>query len=91
MEASKSLIIKYIKRVSLVLALWFCIETIITVSVGLSSFSNEFQPEVIVVFGNKVNVDGSLSERLEARMQRALEMHKKFPNTKLFVSGGLGK
>lgn len=91
MEASKSLSLKSIKRMSLVLTLWFLFETIITVSLGISSLPIEFTPDVIVVFGNKVNVDGSLSERLEARMQRALEMHKKFPNTKLFVSGGLGK
>jgi vancomycin permeability regulator SanA len=91
MEASKSLIFNSIKRVSLVLALWFLFETIITVSFGISLLPIEFNPDVIVVFGNKVNVDGSLSKRLEARMTRALEMHKKFPNAKLFVSGGLGK
>jgi vancomycin permeability regulator SanA len=91
MEASKSLIFNSIKRVSLVLALWFLFETIITVSLGISSLPNEFTPNVIVVFGNKVNVDGSLSERLESRMLRALEMNKKFPNAELFVSGGLEK
>ena len=44
-----------------------------------------------VVFGNTVNADGSLSARLQARVDKGLELYKTNKVSKLFVSGGLGK
>lgn len=43
------------------------------------------------MFGNKVNEDGTLSRRLRARLDRALELHGEGRVTKVLVSGGLGR
>lgn len=47
--------------------------------------------DVAVVLGNKVELNGWPSERLRARLDRAVELYKNglFPN--IIVSGGLGK
>ena len=47
--------------------------------------------DVIVVFGNTVNPDGTLSLRLESRLRKSLEMHKLGFGKFVIVSGGLGK
>lgn len=47
--------------------------------------------DIIVVFGNTVNSDGSLSSRLRARMDRGIELLKEGKGDYLLVSGALGK
>jgi len=44
-----------------------------------------------VVFGNKVNANGIVSNRLETRLNKALELYKSGEIKYLLVSGGLGK
>ena len=47
--------------------------------------------DLIVILGNKVNEDGTLSERLKARMIAGLELFKHGKAKRILVSGGLGK
>lgn len=47
--------------------------------------------DVIVVFGNMVNSDGTLSLRLQARMDRAIELFKGHRASYMIVSGAVGK
>jgi vancomycin permeability regulator SanA len=47
--------------------------------------------DVIVIFGNTVNSDGSLSKRLRARMDRGIELFKEGKGDYVLVSGALGK
>ncbi len=47
--------------------------------------------EVIVVLGNKVNEDGTLSKRLKSRLDKAIKIYEKGFADKIIVSGGLGK
>ena len=47
--------------------------------------------DVIVVFGNTVNSDGTLSLRLQARMDRAIELFKANHAPYMIVSGAVGK
>ncbi len=47
--------------------------------------------DVAVILGNKVNKDGSLSERLKKRLECGLGLYKSGRVKKLIVSGGLGK
>ena len=47
--------------------------------------------DYVVVLGNKVNEDGSLSTRLEKRMECALNLYKSGRIKGFIVSGGLGK
>lgn len=47
--------------------------------------------DVAIVLGSTVNVDGSLSERLKARLDRALELYRSGAVQIVLVSGGVGK
>lgn len=46
---------------------------------------------IAIVYGNKVNEDGTLSKRLKARCDKAIQLKKDKQVEFLFVSGGLGK
>jgi vancomycin permeability regulator SanA len=46
--------------------------------------------EVAVVFGNTVNPDGQPSVRLQARLDKALELYRQGLFANIFVSGGIG-
>ena len=91
METSKSIIKKAGKWLFALCLLWFLIETSITVYYGSRAQNPDFEPQFILVFGNKVNSDGSLSKRLQARLNEALEQSQQHPEAKLIVSGGFGK
>lgn len=68
---------------------WFTIHQIIIISDGL--VDEKQTSDVVVIFGNTVNKDGSLSPRLKARLDKGIQLfHNKKVST-LFVSGGLGK
>ena len=45
----------------------------------------------IIVLGSKVNEDGTLSNRLKARLDKSIELFSESPMLSIFVSGGLGK
>lgn len=47
--------------------------------------------DIIVVPGNTVNPDGSLSERLKSRLDAALDLFQRGRATRIFVSGGVGR
>lgn len=47
--------------------------------------------DIIVVPGNTVYADGTLSERLKARLDVALELFKEQRAGQIFVSGGVGR
>jgi vancomycin permeability regulator SanA len=80
------------KSIKLILALllsWFCIHTILIVIDGLTD--DNVRTDVGVIFGNKVNVDGSLSERLEKRLDKGIEMYNDSLIKLIVVSGALGR
>lgn len=47
--------------------------------------------DIAVILGNKVNEDGTLSERLEKRLECGLELYRKGRVKRILVSSGLGK
>lgn len=76
-------------RFSLILfSLYFIFDSTYTVFVGLND--DVSQADFIVILGNQVQEDGTLSARLKARLDRSLEIYKDSP-TSVIVSGGLGK
>jgi vancomycin permeability regulator SanA len=77
------------KYTIVILALWFSIHTIAILVDGLND--ERIKSDVGVVLGNKVNPDGSLSERLISRLDKALELYNDSTIRLIFVSGGLGK
>lgn len=79
-------IIKYI----LIAAIsWLIIHSLYITYDGLTN--SKQQADLAVVFGNKVNEDGSLSPRLQARLDKSIELYQKKQIKNILVSGGLGK
>lgn len=78
-----------IKIVALLLFAWFAIESSITTYDGLTDETP--RADYAVVLGTKVNVDGSLSDRLQARVDRAIQLYQDSLVAHIIVSGGLGK
>lgn len=60
--------------------------------ISLDALTDRAQPaDCLVVPGNTVNPDGSLSPRLKARLDEALRLYRARISPRIFVSGGLGK
>lgn len=49
------------------------------------------KPIIVVVYGNTVNEDGTISQRLKARLDAALEVSLNSQTEKIIVSGAVGK
>ncbi len=69
--------------------MWFFIHQFSIIYDGLTD--EEEKTEVLVILGNKVNRDGSLSLRLKARLDKGLALYDQGIAPIIFVSGGLGK
>ena len=83
------LIIKVLKAICITIFTWFIIHSLYIIYDGLSD--NGAQADVAVILGNKVNEDGTLSERLEKRLETGVELYQNQRIKKIIVSGGLGK
>jgi vancomycin permeability regulator SanA len=79
---------KIFKRIVLVLITWFMIHVIYISLDGFVDLGKN--ADAAVILGSKVNINGTLSQRLTKRMEYGLEMYKKGRVKKLIVSGGLG-
>lgn len=81
-----------LKRVFIVvscLVLWFIIHTAFIIIDGLN---DELEPvDAAVVLGNKVELNGQPSERLQARLDKAVQLYDEGYFSLIIVSGGLGK
>jgi vancomycin permeability regulator SanA len=69
--------------------LWFVIHSVYITIDGLSD--NGKNADLAVVLGNKINEDGTLSTRLEKRLESGIDLYKNHRIKKILVSGGLGK
>jgi vancomycin permeability regulator SanA len=82
-------VFKKFKYILYLVLFWFFIHTIFIVIDGLSD--ERKKADYAVILGSKVNPDGTLSERLEKRMQCGLKLYQEKRVKKIIVSGGLGK
>ncbi|WP_233788876.1 MULTISPECIES: YdcF family protein [Chryseobacterium] len=82
-------LIKSLKFIVILIISWFVIHTVYIITDGLSD--NGEKADIAIILGNKVNEDGTLSERLEKRLETGIELYKNHRVTKILVSGGLGK
>lgn len=80
---------RLIKRILYILFTWFLIHEIAIIIDGLND--EEATSGIVIVFGNKIEEDGTLSKRLKARLDKALELYQANKSINIFVSGGLGK
>ena len=82
-------ILRISKATLLILIAWFLIHSIYVTIDGLHD--NHTRADVAIVFGNKVNEDGTLSKTLKARVDKSLELYNQHRVKKIIVSSGLGK
>ena len=71
-----------------ILFIWFLAHIGYTIYDGLNDDGKT--ADVAVVLGNKVNEDGTLSKRLEERLNCAIDLYNKRRINTIIVSGGLG-
>lgn len=72
-----------------IIILWFVIHSLYITFDGLSD--NGKSADLAVILGNKVNKDGTLSTRLEKRLESGIDLYKNHRIKKILVSGGFGK
>lgn len=73
----------------MLLSSWFVLHSAV---VAIDGLTDDVQPvDCLVVLGNTVNPDGSLSARLQARLDKSLELYQQGVSPLILVSGGLGK
>lgn len=81
--------LKLFKWFFIACCLWFLVHSIIVTVTGLKNY--DCKTKVGVILGNKVNEDGSLSLRLQARLDKGVSLFQNGTVKRLIVSGGLGK
>jgi vancomycin permeability regulator SanA len=82
-------LLKYLKIIIVLIITWFLIHSVYIIIDGLSDHGEK--ADVALILGSKVNDDGTLSERLEKRLETGIELYKNHRIQKIIVSGGLGK
>jgi vancomycin permeability regulator SanA len=81
-------LLKALKYVLFVLVAWFVAHSVYITIDGLHDKGKK--ADVAIIFGNKVNEDGTLSDRLKARLDKGLQLYNQQRVKKIIVSGGLG-
>ncbi len=80
---------KLLKLIFPLCILWFIAHSVFITVDGLTD--KEQKADVAIILGNKVNEDGTLSERLKARVDKGLELYREGRVSKIITSGGIGK
>ncbi|MBN1501779.1 MAG: YdcF family protein [Spirochaetes bacterium] len=80
---------KYVKRTAFVMAVLTGFYVLFIVLFG--HLDDITKADVCVVLGNKVNEDGTVSKRLQARLDECLELYNLNYFSTIIVSGGIGK
>lgn len=80
---------KVLKIICCTIFTWFIIHTLYIISDGLSDYGSK--ADIAVILGNKVNEDGTLSERLEKRLETGVKLYQNHRIKRIIVSGGLGQ
>ncbi len=83
---------KKLTKIFLILIAICIAQCIFIFSYGFFSLcSSESKSDLIVILGNKVYPDRSLSPVLKSRLDKGIEAYKNNCSSKILVSGGLGK
>lgn len=82
-------IVNVIKILAVLLIIWFLGHSAFILYDGISD--NGKNADLAVIQGNKVNEDGTLSKRLEMRLETGVQLFKSGRVKRILVSGGLGK
>lgn len=68
---------------------WFTIHSVTIIIDGLRDETDK--SDIGIILGNKVDADGTVSERLAKRLDKGIELYNNSVIDFIFVSGGLGK
>lgn len=80
---------KYLKYVFFFFLIWGLLHLAILLFVGLQS--STVKTDVILIFGNKVELSGEPSLRLQSRLDEGLRLYEEGVAPLIIVSGGIGK
>lgn len=80
---------KYLKYVILFFLIWGLLHLTILLFVGLQSSTEK--SDVILILGNKVELSGEPSARLQSRLDEGLRLYEEGIASLIVVSGGIGK
>jgi len=81
--------LKVAKYILIIFMAWFIAHSIYITIDGLHDKGTK--ADVAIILGNKVNEDGTVSNRLKARLDEGLQLYNQHRVQKIIVSGGLGK
>lgn len=79
---------KTLKYIAYTFLLWFAVHQLVMISDGLTDENKK--ADIAVIYGNTVHEDGTISDRLKARLDRGIMLYNDSLVDLLFVSGGLG-
>ncbi len=79
---------KYLKTFFRVFAAWFLIHSSYIIFDGL--YDKNRKADSAIVLGNKINEDGTPSDRLKARLDKSIDLFRQNRVKTIIVSGGLG-
>lgn len=80
---------KSIKMVVLFFIIWITLHSIYICIIGLNDSIKK--SDCILILGNRINEDGTLSNRLQSRVDKGFELYQSKISNKIIVSGGLDK
>lgn len=80
---------RFLKNALIVIVFIIFIQSSFIAADGL--WDDNVKADCILILGNKVNEDGTLSPRLKARVDKGLQLFHENPSSIIIVSGGLGQ
>ncbi|WP_144283448.1 YdcF family protein [Chryseobacterium echinoideorum] len=80
---------KYLKPFFRIFVAWFLIHSSYIIFDGL--YDKNGKADAAIVLGNKINEDGTPSDRLKARLDKSIDLFRQSRVKTIIVSGGLGK
>lgn len=89
MSKMKRSLFRIIVYLVILIVIWFITHTIFIIIDGVSDEIDYV--DVAIVLGNKVELDGSPSKRLKARLDKCIELYESGYFNLIIVSGGIGK
>ena len=87
-KSQAALLRSLLKRLVLVLAVWFVLHSVFITVDGMSQ--PQRTADVAVVLGTTVHPSGKVTPWLEARLQRAVELYRQNQVQNIMVSGATG-
>ena len=80
---------KWVRYTFWFLAIWITVQVVYITIDGLPDYKGT--ADVAVILGNRVYADGSLSDWLKGRTDKALKLYKEKKVTKIYASGGISQ